>query len=162
MATHWPPAHERHLRQLLAKKLGDAAIAHELNAYFGTAYTRNSIIGKRGRLKIAAPEGRKRAPSQRGKRVLPRGVQPAPRPPVPPLPPQPAQLTKPGTPGGPHVAGMPLKLRQMHQCGWPLNDGGPFLFCGAPKAEFDPTYCPYHRWLATPKGSRHHIGGGTP
>jgi GcrA cell cycle regulator len=170
-----------HLRQLIVRGLGDAAIASALNAYFGTAYTRNSIIGKRARLKIPAPEGRKKTLPQQTKRVLPRGVQPAPigRPPITPppkpvpkpvkiagpparpSPPRPAQQTKPWMPGGPHVAGMPLILRKMHQCGWPINDGGPFLFCGMPKT-YDPTYCDYHRWLATPPGSRHHLGGGTP
>jgi hypothetical protein len=44
-----------------------------------------------------------------------------------------------------------LDLREQH-CRWPLNDGGPFRFCGCRKAPKSP-YCEYHHRLSLPKVS---------
>jgi hypothetical protein len=46
-----------------------------------------------------------------------------------------------------------LMERQPWQCGWPVNDGGPFLYCGAPKTG-DPVYCDHHRAAATGRTGR--------
>lgn len=37
-------------------------------------------------------------------------------------------------------------------CKWPVNDGGPFLFCGC-EADFDRPYCDFHTELAKGKGT---------
>lgn len=42
-----------------------------------------------------------------------------------------------------------LLNRTRRQCGWPVNDGGPFLFCGAEKDDPKNSYCAYHRRLAS-------------
>jgi hypothetical protein len=140
----WQNAHDDMLLRLIEQGgVSFSAIAIRINDAFGTGYTRDSIAGRTRKLR--GGEGRSIRAS------APPPVRPRAR----------AQQTKPGTPGEPHVAGIPLGPRKMHQCGWPINDGGPFLFCGMPKT-YDPTYCDYHRWLATPPGSRHHLGGGTP
>lgn len=44
-----------------------------------------------------------------------------------------------------------LLERAPHQCGWPVNDGGPFLFCGAAKSGHK-RYCDPHALKASPKG----------
>lgn len=44
-----------------------------------------------------------------------------------------------------------LLERAPHQCGWPVNDGGPFLFCGAAKSGHK-RYCDAHALKASPKG----------
>ncbi len=170
--VRWPEEHVTYLRKLVAAGVGDAVMADALNTAFGTRYTRNGIIGKRHRLKLYAPKQRDRAPVmppppnprllvepdpkprlRRQHRAKPaKNATPAkrlktwqaPRPELRAVPVKPLE-------GGPHVAGIPLILREPHQCGWPVDDGGPHLFCGMPKAASDPNYCPYHRRLATRK-----------
>ena len=38
----------------------------------------------------------------------------------------------------------PVELHDVTGCKWPVNDGGPFLFCNAPKDNHN--YCDHHRW----------------
>ena len=54
------------------------------------------------------------------------------------------------------LAGAPVTLlerlvtlleRRGDQCGWPVNDGNPFLFCGAPRATGHKRYCEHHAWV---------------
>lgn len=40
-----------------------------------------------------------------------------------------------------------------HDCKWPLNDGGPFLFCAAPKFGGSRSYCAHHMLRGMPKGA---------
>lgn len=65
----------------------------------------------------------------------------------------------PGRFGAPQVAGMPMwddvrgrSMLTQHRCAWPLNDGGPFLFCGEVKRA-DRPYCAYHATAALGKGT---------
>lgn len=68
------------------------------------------------------------------------------------LPPIPDR--RPSLPGEPHTVPLPLMQRCRHQCGWPVNDGGPFLFCAQPKAPGDRHYCGYHRLASLPAAQR--------
>jgi GcrA cell cycle regulator len=47
-------------------------------------------------------------------------------------------------PSDPGMTGTRLEDLRSRQCKWPLNDGGPFLFCAAP-AGVSENYCPYHK-----------------
>ena len=58
----------------------------------------------------------------------------------------------PGLFGAPQVAGMPLIMLTDCRCKWPLNDGGPFLFCGEAKQPSRP-YCAYHSTAALGNGT---------
>lgn len=46
--------------------------------------------------------------------------------------------------------GKELYELEAKECHWPLNHGGPFLFCAA-EAEIGETYCVHHRLRAMPK-----------
>lgn len=58
----------------------------------------------------------------------------------------------PGRFGAPHVAGIDLMMLTDCRCKWPLNDGGPFLFCGEAKQPGRP-YCAYHSTAALGNGT---------
>lgn len=58
----------------------------------------------------------------------------------------------PGRFGAPHVAGIDLMMLTECRCKWPINDGGPFLFCGEVKRA-DRPYCAYHATAALGKGT---------
>jgi hypothetical protein len=176
--TPWSPKIVAELIRLDTAAAGDPKltfdiIAARINRTFGTSFTRNAIAGQINKLKAKAafgPEGRKPRQSRqkpakvaeaepapqkrpRKRKLVPpalRQVKAEPKPePVkhkhsrrarlePWLPAQePSQST--------HVT---LMQRKPWQCGWPVNDGGPFLYCGALKTG-DPVYCDYHRALAT-------------
>lgn len=55
----------------------------------------------------------------------------------------------PSKPGAPVICDAPgarlvtLEKRKEGQCRWPVNDGSPFLYCGAPRAAGKP-YCDHH------------------
>lgn len=57
----------------------------------------------------------------------------------PPLKPAPAEPA----PSQPPAGGVLLMALREHHCRWPINDGGPFLFCGCRKAVSSP-YCEAH------------------
>lgn len=58
----------------------------------------------------------------------------------------------PGAFGAPQVAGVSLMMLTEHRCKWPINDGGPFLFCGEAKQTGRP-YCAFHASAALGKGT---------
>jgi GcrA cell cycle regulator len=53
---HWSSEHSDTLRDYFFKGLSYAEIGREINARFGTAYTRNAVIGRAKRLGLAAPD----------------------------------------------------------------------------------------------------------
>lgn len=52
---HWPSEHSDVLRDYFRKGLSYAEIGREINARFGTAYTRNAVAGRVKRLGLTAP-----------------------------------------------------------------------------------------------------------
>ena len=53
---HWPSEHSDALRDYFLKGMSYAEIARQINARFGTAYTRNAVIGRAKRLGLVIPE----------------------------------------------------------------------------------------------------------
>jgi len=53
---HWPSDHSDALRDYFLKGLSYAEIGRQINARFGTTYTRNAVAGRAKRLGLAAPE----------------------------------------------------------------------------------------------------------
>jgi hypothetical protein len=58
----------------------------------------------------------------------------------------------PGRFGAPHVAGIDLMMLTECRCKWPINDGGPFLFCGM-KKQPDRPYCAFHATASLGNGT---------
>src|ERR1700752_1911309 len=52
---HWSSEHSDALRDYFLKGMSYAEIGKEINARFGTAYTRNAVVGRAKRLGLAAP-----------------------------------------------------------------------------------------------------------
>jgi GcrA cell cycle regulator len=147
--AEWSEAEVETLKKLCAQGLAFSQIAERMGM------TRSSILGKAFRMKLrknpATPtRTRKRYPvTDAGKRIL--------------TPPhvselkeaeaamkdavqkeEPRREPKDGAP-------VPLNLELVQltatACKWPVNDGGPFLFCGHEKTS-GATYCEFHERLA--------------
>jgi GcrA cell cycle regulator len=52
---HWPSEHSDALRDYFLKGMSYGTIGKEINARFGTAYTRNAVAGRAKRLGLGAP-----------------------------------------------------------------------------------------------------------
>lgn len=156
----WPQEQVDLLKELAAKGYSAGQIAIELNRSFHAGKSRNAVVGKCLRMelelkgKVGKPSTAKLpalAPAPKlSTRLKPRTKHLLPavksKPPIP----------EPKTPvaGEPHGVALPLMQRKRHQCGWPVDDGGPFLFCAQPKLEGDKDYCRYHRLLSLPAPRR--------
>jgi len=55
-STDWPSEHSRALRDLHAKGMSYGEIVKEMNARFGTSYTRNAVLGRGKRIGLTTPE----------------------------------------------------------------------------------------------------------
>jgi GcrA cell cycle regulator len=55
-STDWPREHTQALSELHAKGMSYGEIAKEINARFGTAYTRNATLGRGKRIGLVAPK----------------------------------------------------------------------------------------------------------
>lgn len=53
---HWPSEHSDALRDYFLKGMSYAGIGRQINARFGTAYTRNAVVGRAKRLGLVVPE----------------------------------------------------------------------------------------------------------
>ncbi|MEY9705479.1 GcrA family cell cycle regulator [Bradyrhizobium diazoefficiens] len=53
---HWPSEHSDALRDYFLKGMSYAEIGRQINARFGTAYTRSAVAGRAKRLGLAAPQ----------------------------------------------------------------------------------------------------------
>jgi hypothetical protein len=130
-----------------------AEIAAVLTRRFGRQFTRAMICTKIHRLGLPARSRRATMPAVKRRKRQPAQTDEAEiAAPVAPAAPKTRRVTR--VFGGPDLVPtkpVTLEARRRHQCGWPVNDGDPFLFCGAPKAPDDPTYCPHHRWRSIDK-----------
>src|SRR5438128_3500749 len=52
---HWSSEHSDALRDYFLKGMSYAEIGRQINARFGTAYSRNAVVGRAKRLGLAAP-----------------------------------------------------------------------------------------------------------
>jgi GcrA cell cycle regulator len=64
-ANDWAPEHCKALQDYLALGMSFAEIAREINARFGTAYSRNAAISRSKRMKLTAPKRPPRPPKPR-------------------------------------------------------------------------------------------------
>jgi GcrA cell cycle regulator len=65
-STDWPQEHSRALRELHARGMSYGEIAAEMNARFGTSYTRNAVLGRGKRMGFVSSEAaRDRQPPRR-------------------------------------------------------------------------------------------------
>jgi GcrA cell cycle regulator len=64
-ANDWAPEHCKALQDYLALGMSFAEIAREINARFGTAYSRNAAIGRSKRMKLTAPKRPAKPPKPR-------------------------------------------------------------------------------------------------
>lgn len=139
-ALWWLPEHDAYVKELATDLRGFSLsiIADKLNLRFGTAYTRNSVIGRLNRMKTG------RAPTRT---VRPRAYTEKPGP-------------KPGFKLQPRISASVVQLRCAEivprhlslfelgrdDCRWPLGDG-PFTFCGCLKM-VGSSYCTGHHLLS--------------
>jgi GcrA cell cycle regulator len=64
-ASDWAPEHCKALQDYLVLGMSFAEIAREINARFGTAYSRNAAISRSKRMKLTAPRRSPRLPKAR-------------------------------------------------------------------------------------------------
>jgi len=159
-STDWPPEHSHALRELHAKGMSYGEITKEMNARFGTSYTRNAVLGRGKRMGVVAPEtARERrqpprwlmakaecaqAPSVDQHR-LPFLVAPVP------FPAEPVQLRCVGV--SPRLVS--LVDLEPGDCRYPYggdSDGDPIVFCGHPRQPGS-CYCtPHFHLTRNPEG----------
>ena len=158
-ANDWAPEHCQALQDYLARGMSFAEIAREINARFGTAYTRNAAIGRSKRMKLPAP---KRPPKPRSQAARPvpmggasRPVEPdraaaAPRPALS-QPPEPVKLRCVGI--SPRLVSL-IEL-ESSDCRYPYGgdkDNEPIAFCGHPRLPGS-SYCAPHFHLTRGPGT---------
>ncbi|GLR85338.1 GcrA family cell cycle regulator [Bradyrhizobium iriomotense] len=147
---NWASEHSDALRDYFLKGMSFAEIGREINARFGTDYTRNAVIGRAKRMGLAAPG---RASSPPIAPHLPNGVFPqhpsgkgeASKPPL--VPAEPAKLRCVGI--RPRLVSL-LALKP-GDCRYPYGgdkDGEPIAFCGHPRRPGS-SYCTPHFHLTS-------------
>ena len=157
-ASNWAPEHCQALREYLALGRSFAEIAKEINARFGTAYTRNAAIGRSKRMGLAArerPRERPIAPAMpRVAKVRRAGRRKAENPPqLPPVParPEPVRLRCVGI--SPRL--LPLVALEAGDCRYPYGgdrENEAITFCGHPRLEGS-SYCEPHFRLTRGPGT---------
>lgn len=146
----WKPEVDKALRAAHAEGLTSRGVADRLTCQFGVRYSHQRVerqIRLLGLASLKRPPrfatGAKTAPKPKPPEIAKPAAAPAPKP----------QRVK--VFGGPELIPakpVTLAVRRRHQCAWPLNDGNPFLFCGASKMqrqsldEPEYAYCPHHQW----------------
>jgi GcrA cell cycle regulator len=155
----WTPEHSQALRDHVARGISFARAAAEINAQFGTAYTRNAAIGRGKRMGLVVPVRQedptpaKGSPPKKVKSRKRKGAEP-PRPEpenVPAVPATPVQL---------HCVGIsprliPLVELEPGDCRYPYGgdkDDEPIAFCGHPRCAGS-SYCTPHFHLTRGVGT---------
>ncbi|MET4277618.1 MULTISPECIES: GcrA family cell cycle regulator [unclassified Bradyrhizobium] len=153
---HWPSEHSDALRDYFLKGMSYAEIGRQINARFGTAYTRNAVVGRAKRLGLIAPV---RTTSPSIVPVLPSGACFLPhRPALLNLPPKSAM--RPAAPVKLRCVGVqprlvPLVKLASEDCRYPYGgdkDGEEITFCGHPR-EPGSSYCTPHARLTCRAGA---------
>ncbi|OAF18483.1 GcrA family cell cycle regulator [Bradyrhizobium neotropicale] len=155
----WPSEHSDALRDYFLKGMSYAEIGREINARFGTVYTRSAVVGRAKRLGLAAP-ARMKSPSIVPR--LPGAISPlAPRAPVLPNSSQPPEsVLKPARPVKLRCVGIKPRLISLIElepgdCRYPYGgdkDGEEIAFCGHPRQP-GTSYCTPHFHLTRGPGS---------
>ncbi len=156
---HWPSEHSDALRDYFFKGLSYAEIGREINARFGTAYTRNAVVGRAKRLGLGASErvaSPSIVPSLPGE---PNSLSPR-RPVVPGLNLPPQSALKPASPVKLRCVGVQPRLITLIElencdCRYPYGgdrDGEEIAFCGHPRQPGS-SYCAPHAHLTRGPGA---------
>lgn len=156
---HWPSEHSDALCDYFLKGLSYAEIRREINARFGTAYTRNAVVGRAKRLGLAEPE-RMTSPS-----IVPSlpgepGLHSQPRLAIPGLNLPPPSALKPANPVKLRCVGVQPRLIALLQlergdCRYPYGgdrEGEGISFCGHPRQPGS-SYCAPHAHLTRSSGA---------
>jgi len=156
---HWPSEHSDALRDYFLKGISYAEIGREINARFGTAYTRNAVVGRAKRLGLIPPAWMTSAsivPS------LPGDVCPSPprRLALPYLNVPPQSAMKAAAPVKLRCVGVQPRLIQLVElapadCRYPYGgdkDGEEIAFCGHP-CQPGSSYCAPHARLTRRSGA---------
>ncbi|SFM00129.1 GcrA cell cycle regulator [Bradyrhizobium sp. NFR13] len=131
----WTPEQDIELRRLLELGRSYTAVAEQINADFGTTFSRNAAIGRGHRLGIKTDRrglpGAGRKPTGR----KPRAVKPSAKP-LPFKEPEPLELAPPfaGSLSLEFADLRPFSTEQVNQCRFPEGEGPAFLYCGNPTA----------------------------
>lgn len=152
MSFIWSDERVEKLRNLWNGGLSASQIAARLGGV-----SRNGVIGKAHRIGLAKhalayDHDQPRVPKERPERIIrPKTVKPAPPPkPVNVAPPAPQPVFSVPKP----KAFMKTLLQlECDECKWPMNDGGPFLFCGHPQHPGGP-WCEYHYLVSVGPGTK--------
>jgi GcrA cell cycle regulator len=163
-ANDWAPEHCRALQDYLALGMSFAEIAREINARFGTAYSRNAAISRSKRMKLTGPRrspkplrGRLQIKAEIGSKSRETRSQGA------------ARAISAPTPAAPVGHAEPVKLRcvgisprlvslvelQPSDCRYPYGgdrDNEPIAFCGHPRLPGS-SYCAPHFHLTRGPGT---------
>ncbi|WP_441237554.1 GcrA family cell cycle regulator [Bradyrhizobium sp. 930_D9_N1_4] len=163
---HWPSEHSDALRDYFLKGLSYAEIGWEINARFGTTYTRSAVVGRAKRLGLIAP-ARMTSPS-----IVPplpgEGWQPSPRRmTLPYLNAPPQSAMKPVARVELRCVGVQPRLIQLvelagQDCRYPYGgdkDGEEVTFCGHPRQPGS-SYCTPHARLTRKSGAASAHGAG--
>lgn len=169
MSRPWSKDMDALALQLYRQRVPFSLITHRLNAAFGTALSGNAVVGRLNRLGAERPPENAPPPALPAAATMPPSaiaepvkVRPKKRILKPPMAPRQPLVAQPAPGIIPvklaasvaKVSPVTLMERESWQCRWPVNDGGPFLFCGVRKADHDPTYCSQHRSMATARSGR--------
>lgn len=156
---HWPSEHSDALRDYFLKGMSYAEIGRQINARFGTAYTRGAVVGRAKRLGLVT-QVRMTSPS-----IVPSLPSAAclilpPRPTLPNLNLPPKSALKPAAPVKLRCVGVqprliPLAELARADCRYPYGgdkDGEEITFCGHPRQPGS-SYCAPHRRLTRRSGA---------
>ncbi|MBR0689013.1 hypothetical protein JQ612_09010 [Bradyrhizobium manausense] len=157
--SHWPSEHSDALRDYFFKGMSYAEIGKEINARFGTAYTRNAVVGRAKRLGLGVVErvmSPSIVPSLPGEPCLlpPRCAA------VPGLNLPPPSALKPASPVKLRCVGIRPRLITLIElepgdCRYPYGgdkEGEEINFCGHPRQPGS-SYCAPHMHLASSCGA---------
>jgi GcrA cell cycle regulator len=164
-ANDWAPEHCQALKDYLALGMSFAEIAREINARFGTAYSRNAAIGRSKRMKLTAPKRPSKSPQPRPQtraEMAPKSPEKCTNGPA-----RPAPIR---TPASPVRRPEPVKLRcvgisprlvslvelEASDCRYPYGgdkENEPITFCGHPRLPGS-SYCAPHFHLSRGPGTQ--------
>lgn len=155
---HWPSEHSDALRDYFRKGMSYAEIGRQINARFGTAYTRSAVVGRANRLGLGVQV---RMTSPLIVPYLPSGAcLILPRPVLPNLNLPPKSALKPAAPVKLRCVGVQPRLIPLAElgrgdCRYPYGgdrDGEEITFCGHPRQPGS-SYCMPHGRLTRRSGT---------
>ncbi|MCK1495009.1 hypothetical protein IVA87_31840 [Bradyrhizobium sp. 147] len=156
---HWPSEHSDALHDYFLKGMSYAAIGREINARFGTAYTRSAVVGRAKRLGLVTPAWMTSpsvVPSLPGEACPPSPRRSA----LPNLHVPPKSAMKPAARAKLRCVGIQPRLVPLvdladHDCRYPCGgdkDGEEITFCGHPRQPGS-SYCTPHARLTRRSGA---------